>query len=74
MKKFTFKGVLDGFRTSVANQQARTDQEIVETLRPDHFQVAKVRFEIYKMAAEKVCLLMRHDISWSFLILSSQNK
>ncbi|KAE8745863.1 hypothetical protein FOCC_FOCC007382 [Frankliniella occidentalis] len=41
MKKFTFKGVLDGFRSSVS-QQARADQEIVETLRPDNFQVAKV--------------------------------
>ncbi|KAK7794267.1 hypothetical protein R5R35_013601 [Gryllus longicercus] len=40
MKKFTFKGVLDGFRSSVA-QPARVDQEIVETLRPDNFQVAK---------------------------------
>ncbi|XP_023722392.2 syntaxin-binding protein 5 isoform X2 [Cryptotermes secundus] len=40
MKKFTFKGVLDGFRSSVA-QQTRVDQEIVETLRPDNFQVAK---------------------------------
>lgn len=40
MKKFTFKGVLDGFRSSVS-QQARADQEIVETLRPDNFQVAK---------------------------------
>lgn len=41
MKKFTFKGVLDGFRSSVS-QQPRPDQEIVETLRPEHFQVAKV--------------------------------
>jgi len=41
MKKFTFKGVLDGFRSSVA-QQTRVDQEIVETLRPENFQVAKV--------------------------------
>ncbi|XP_046984431.1 syntaxin-binding protein 5 isoform X1 [Schistocerca americana] len=40
MKKFTFKGVLDGFRSSVS-QQTRADQEIVETLRPDNFQVAK---------------------------------
>lgn len=47
MKKFTFKGVLDGFRNSVANQQARVDQEIVETLRPDNFQVAKVSFDYF---------------------------
>ncbi|CAA9994294.1 unnamed protein product [Nesidiocoris tenuis] len=40
MKKFTFKGVLDGLRSSVS-QQARNDQEIVETLRPDNFQIAK---------------------------------
>ncbi|CAB3362640.1 Hypothetical predicted protein [Cloeon dipterum] len=40
MKKFTFKGVLDGFRSS-APQPPRVDQEIVETLRPDHFTVAK---------------------------------
>nr|CAD7427336.1 unnamed protein product [Timema monikensis] len=41
MKKFTFKGVLDGFRSSVS-QQARADQEIIESLRPDNFQVAKL--------------------------------
>ncbi|XP_063909291.1 syntaxin-binding protein 5 isoform X3 [Zophobas morio] len=40
MKKFTFKGVLDNFRTSVA-QQAKPDQEIQETLRPDNFQVKR---------------------------------
>ncbi|KAK6641613.1 hypothetical protein RUM44_013328 [Polyplax serrata] len=44
MKKFTFKGVLDGFRSSVANQQTRIEQEIVETLRSDSFQVAKCGF------------------------------
>lgn len=41
MKKFTFKGVLDGLRSSVT-QQPRNDQEIVETLRPENFQVSKV--------------------------------
>ena len=40
MKKFTFKGVLDGFRSSVA-QQIKPEQEIVENLRPEHFQVKK---------------------------------
>ncbi|XP_073980721.1 syntaxin-binding protein tomosyn isoform X8 [Rhodnius prolixus] len=40
MKKFTFKGVLDGLRSSVT-QQPRNDQEIVETLRPENFQVSK---------------------------------
>lgn len=43
MKKFTFKGVLDNFRTSVA-QQSKPDQEIQETLRPEHFQVKRVSF------------------------------
>lgn len=48
MKKFTFKGVLDGIRSSVA-PQIKPDQEIVETLRSDNFQVAKVsaRYDIY---------------------------
>lgn len=41
MKKFTIKGVLDGFRSSVP-QPAKHDQEIVENLRPEHFQVKKV--------------------------------
>lgn len=41
MKKFTFKGVLDNFRTSVA-QPTRPDQEIQETLRPENFQVKRV--------------------------------
>ncbi|XP_050443126.1 syntaxin-binding protein 5 isoform X2 [Adelges cooleyi] len=40
MKKFTFKGVLDGIRSSVA-PQIKPEQEIVETLRSDNFQVAK---------------------------------
>ncbi|XP_044019849.1 syntaxin-binding protein 5 isoform X5 [Aphidius gifuensis] len=40
MKKFTIKGVLDGFRSSVA-QQVKPDQEIIETLRSDHFQAKK---------------------------------
>ncbi|XP_046669379.1 syntaxin-binding protein 5 isoform X6 [Homalodisca vitripennis] len=40
MKKFTFQRVLDGLRSSVS-QQPRPEQEIVETLRPDNFQVAK---------------------------------
>lgn len=41
MKKFTFQRVLDGLRSSVS-QQPRVEQEIVETLRPENFQVAKV--------------------------------
>lgn len=41
MKKFTFKGVLDGFRSSV-QQSSRPDQEIHETLRSEHFDVKKV--------------------------------
>ncbi|KAK0083601.1 hypothetical protein PV325_008538 [Microctonus aethiopoides] len=40
MKKFTIKGVLDGFRSSVA-QQVKPDQEIVENLRAEHFQVKR---------------------------------
>lgn len=48
MKKFTFKGVLDGFRSSTVNQPSSlgptricTEQEIQETLRPEHFQLRK---------------------------------
>ncbi|XP_043469254.1 syntaxin-binding protein 5 [Leptopilina heterotoma] len=40
MKKFTFKSVLDGFRSSVA-QQTKPEQEIVENLRAENFQVKK---------------------------------
>ncbi|XP_071570431.1 syntaxin-binding protein 5 isoform X9 [Temnothorax nylanderi] len=40
MKKFTIKGVLDGFRSSVP-QPVKPDQEIVENLKPEHFQVKK---------------------------------
>lgn len=42
MKKFTFKGVLDGFRSQVQPQMVKPDQEIQETLRPEHFQLRKV--------------------------------
>ncbi|XP_076258836.1 syntaxin-binding protein tomosyn isoform X3 [Rhynchophorus ferrugineus] len=41
MKKFTFKGVLDNFRNSVVQQPSRPDQEIQESLRPEHFQVKR---------------------------------
>ncbi|XP_055681167.1 syntaxin-binding protein 5 isoform X9 [Lutzomyia longipalpis] len=40
MKKFTFKGVLDGFRSTV-QQQSKPEQEIQESLRPDHFQIKR---------------------------------
>lgn len=43
MKKFTFKGVLDGFRSSsVQTTQQRGDKEIEETLRPSDFTLKKV--------------------------------
>ncbi|XP_034490085.1 syntaxin-binding protein 5 isoform X3 [Drosophila innubila] len=41
MKKFTFKGVLDGFRQSVQPQAIRQEQEIQEQLKPDHFTLKK---------------------------------
>ncbi|XP_073834977.1 syntaxin-binding protein tomosyn isoform X4 [Musca autumnalis] len=41
MKKFTFRGVLDGFRNTVQPQTARQEQEIHETLRPEHFAIKK---------------------------------
>lgn len=46
MKKFTFKGVLDGFRQQVQPQMVRPEQEIPETLRPEHFQLKKVNISI----------------------------
>ncbi|XP_017065022.1 syntaxin-binding protein 5 isoform X2 [Drosophila eugracilis] len=41
MKKFTFKGVLDGFRQSVQPQATRQEQEIQEQLKADHFTLKK---------------------------------
>uniref|UniRef100_A0A336MDN6 CSON014556 protein n=1 Tax=Culicoides sonorensis TaxID=179676 RepID=A0A336MDN6_CULSO len=43
MKKFTFKGVLDGFRSSSVQlpQQMRPEQDIQETLKAEHFCVKK---------------------------------
>lgn len=52
MKKFTFKGVLDGFRSSVQAAPRGNEQEIQETLRPDHFQIKKVSFANASRAAE----------------------
>lgn len=46
MKKFTFKGVLDGFRQTV-QQQAKVEAEIPETLRAEHFQLRKVSLRIF---------------------------
>lgn len=42
MKKFTFKGVLDGFRQTVQPQAIRQEQEILEQLKPEHFTLKKV--------------------------------
>ncbi|EGI68779.1 hypothetical protein G5I_02559 [Acromyrmex echinatior] len=53
MKKFTIKGVLDGFRSSVP-QPTKPDQEIIENLRPEHFQVKKC------CVAETVRILKRN--------------
>lgn len=50
MKKFTIKGVLDGFRSSVP-QPAKPDQEIIENLRPEHFQVKKVSTEEFVLVS-----------------------
>ncbi|XP_043072197.1 LOW QUALITY PROTEIN: syntaxin-binding protein 5 [Drosophila grimshawi] len=41
MKKFTFKGVLDGFRQTVQPQAIRQEQEILEQLKADHFTLKK---------------------------------
>lgn len=42
MKKFKIKGVLDGLRSSV-NTPAKTELDITETLRSEHFEICKVR-------------------------------
>ena len=42
MKKFTFKGVLDGFRQTVQPQAIRQEQEIQETLKTEQFAIRKV--------------------------------
>ena len=41
MKKFTFKGVLDGFRSSVS-QPSKSEPEWIETLKAEHLQLARV--------------------------------
>lgn len=42
MKKFTFKGVLDGFRQTVQPQAIRQEQEVQESLKTEHFALRKV--------------------------------
>lgn len=42
-KIIKFKGVLDGFRSA---QPAKAEEDVVETLKSEHFQVAKVRSKI----------------------------
>lgn len=61
MKKFTFKGVLDGFRSTVQPQTTRPEQEIQETLRPEHFQLRKVRFS-QKIFAVLVPILINNFV------------
>lgn len=55
MKKFTFKGVLDGFRQQVQPQMVKPEQEIPETLRPEHFQLKKVSFDTFHIFISFVC-------------------
>jgi len=43
MKKFTLRGVIDGFRATVANNALpKVELGIEETVGSEHFQVAKV--------------------------------
>ncbi|KAG7298911.1 hypothetical protein JYU34_017369 [Plutella xylostella] len=58
MKKFTFKGVLDGFRSSVQQAPRGTEQEIQETLRSDHFQIKKVSFIALRRASAQGLAVM----------------
>lgn len=44
MKKFTIKGVLDGFRSTVQTTQERGHREIEESLRSTDFTLKKVSF------------------------------
>lgn len=38
-KMIKFKGVLDGFRSA---PPTKPEEEVIETLKPDNFQIAKV--------------------------------
>lgn len=50
MKKFTFKVLVDGFRSTVTQPTTRPEHAaIVETLRPEFFQVAKVSVCLHNM-------------------------
>lgn len=42
MKKFNLRGVLDGLRSSVSTP-SKVEWEVEETLKSEHFQVAKVK-------------------------------
>lgn len=42
MKRFTFKGVLDNFRQSVSQPTKSEQPELVETLKTEHCQLARV--------------------------------
>lgn len=53
MKKFTFKGVLDGFRQTVQPQAIRQEQEILEQLKPEHFTLKKVSEKTTKMKLDE---------------------
>lgn len=42
MRRFNLRGVLYGIRATVGNSPQKADYGIEETLRSEHFQVAKV--------------------------------
>jgi len=60
MKKFTFKGVLDGFRQSVQPQATRQEQEIQEQLKADHFTLKKVSIAI---------IILRFGLSFLYIYM-----
>lgn len=71
MKKFTFKGVLDGFRSSVQTTQQRGDKEIEETLRPADFTLKKVSFRWLVLGVQLISLKLFLFLHLSTSSLSS---
>ena len=72
MKKFNLRGVLDGFRSSVSTPP-KSELDIEENLRSEHFQVAKVELSnpIFDTCRNKIPISSTfHILGPSYYVIS----
>lgn len=67
MKRFTFKGVLDNFRQSVSQPTKSEQPELIETLKTEHCQLARVSSPFHVV---RVFIFGYHPTRFLFLLFT----